>query len=254
MEKAIAMSDFNHHPAAMPAPADVAADQGLRSFMLSIYSKLFLGLVVATGLAWLTSSVPAVRDMMYVINPAGYVTGFTPLGMGVNFAPLVLILGSMFLMKNPTAGSASLLYWLIVATFCVNVGASTEIYTGASAVMTLGVTALAFGGLSLAGYTTKKNLSGMGSFLIMALVGLIVASIANIFLNNGMLNLIISGAGVLIFAGLIAYDTQRLKMTYYSLGGDKELEGVASSYGALTLFINFVNLFRFLLMFLGVRR
>jgi FtsH-binding integral membrane protein len=254
LEKAIAMSDFNRQSGAIPAPADMAVDQGLRSFMLSIYSKLFLGLLLATGLAWVTSSVPAVRDLMYVINGDGYVTGFTPLGLGVNFAPLVLILGSMFLMKSPTAGSASLLYWLIVATMGASMGVWLLIYTGASAVMTLGVTAIAFGGLSLAGYTTKKNLTGMGSFLIMALIGLIVASIANMFLQSGMLNLIISGAGVLIFAGLIAYDTQRLKMTYYAIGGDRELLGVASSYGALTLFINFVNLFRFLLMFLGVRR
>ncbi len=249
------MSDFNNrYPGAIPAPETMAVDQGLRSFMLGVYNKLFIGLLIATALAFVTSAVPQVRDLMYLTTADGRFAGFTLLGYAVNFAPLVLILGSMFFMKNPTAGTASLLYWLVVATMGASLGVWLIVYTGASAVLTLGVTAAAFGGLSLFGYTTKKNLTGMGSFLIMALIGLIVASVVNIFLQNPMFNIIISAAGALIFAGLIAYDTQRLKMTYYALGGDKEMEGVATSYGALSLFINFVNLFQFLLAFLGVRR
>lgn len=248
------MTDFNRQTQAMPAPADMAMDQGLRSFMLGIYNKLFLGLVVAAALAYVTSYVPAVRDLMYAVSPDGRFAGFTLLGMAVNFAPLVLILGSMFFMKNPTASSASLLYWLVVATLGASLGVWLLIYTGGSAVLTLGVTALAFGGLSLFGYTTKKNLTGLGTFLFMAVIGLIIASVVNIFLKSPMMYLIISGAGVLIFSGLIAYDTQRLKMTYYAIGGDREMQGVATSYGALSLFINFVNLFQFLLAFIGVRR
>lgn len=249
------MSDFNNrYPGAIPAPETMAVDQGLRSFMLGIYNKLFIGLLIATALAFVTSAVPQVRDLMYLTTADGRFAGFTLLGYAVNFAPLVLILGSMFFMKNPTASTASLLYWLVVATMGASLGVWLIIYTGASAVLTLGVTAAAFGGLSLFGYTTKKNLTGMGSFLIMALIGLFVASVVNIFLQNPLFNIIISAAGALIFAGLIAYDTQRLKMTYYALGGNKEMEGVATSYGALSLFINFVNLFQFLLAFLGVRR
>ena len=249
------MSDFNgRYPGAIPAPADMAVDQGLRSFMLGVYSKLAIGLALATVLAFLTSSVPAIRDMMFQITADGRLASLTPLGMGISFAPLVLIFGSMFFMKNPTASGASLLYWLVVATMGASLGIILLVYTGASAAMTLGVTAIAFGGLSLVGYTTKKNLSAMGSFLIMALIGLIVAVVVNMFLRSPMMQLVISGAGVLIFAGLIAYDTQRLKMTYYAIGGDKEMQGVATSYGALSLFINFVNLFQFLLAFLGARR
>lgn len=249
------MSDFNgRYPSAIPAPEAMAVDQGLRSFMLGIYNKLTLGLLIATALAYVTSAVPAVRDLMYLTTADGRFAGFTLLGMGVNFAPLVLLLGSMFFMKNPSASSANLLYWLVVATMGASLGVWLIIYTGASAVLTLGVTAIAFGGLSLVGYTTKKNLSGMGSFLIMALIGLIVASVVNMFLQNPMMHIIISAAGALIFAGLIAYDTQRLKMTYYALGGDREAMSVATSWGALSLFINFVNLFQFLLAFLGVRR
>ncbi len=249
------MSDWNsRYPGAIPAPAEMAVDAGLRSFMLAVYNKLAIGLVIATVLAFVTSSVPPVRDMLFQITADGRFAGYTLLGYGVVFAPLVLIFGSMFMMRNPTASGASLLYWLVVSTMGASLGVILLVYTGASAAMTLGVTAIAFGGLSLVGYTTKKNLSGMGSFLIMALIGLIVASLVNMFLRSPMMHLVISAAGVLIFAGLIAYDTQRLKMTYYALGGDKEAMGVASSYGALSLFINFVNLFQFLLQFLGARR
>ena len=128
------------------------------------------------------------------------------------------------------------------------------VYTGASVVQTFLITAAAFGALSLFGYTTKKDLTGFGSFLIMGVIGLIIASVVNIFLQNSMMQLIISVLGVLIFAGLTAYDTQRLKMTYYALGGDQNAMGVATGFGALSLFINFVNLFQFLLAFMGGNR
>jgi len=115
------------------------------------------------------------------------------------------------------------------------------------------ITAAAFGALSLFGYTTKKDLSGLGTFLIMGVIGLVIAMVVNMFLGNGMLALIISVIGVLIFSALIAYDTQRLKMTYYALGGDQAAMAVATGFGALSLFINFVNLFQFLLALFGGR-
>ena len=129
-----------------------------------------------------------------------------------------------------------------------------HLYTNESIASTFFVTAAAFGGLSLFGYTTKKDLSGLGSFLIMGVIGLVIAMVVNMFLQSGMMALIISAVGVLIFSGLIAFDTQRLKMTYYSLGGDQAAMGVATGFGALSLFLNFVNLFQFLLMFLGGNR
>ena len=127
------------------------------------------------------------------------------------------------------------------------------IYTGGSIASTFFITAAAFGALSLFGYTTKKDLSGLGTFLIMGVIGLVIAMVVNMFLGNGMLALIISVIGVLIFSALIAYDTQRLKMTYYALGGDQAAMAVATGFGALSLFINFVNLFQFLLALLGGR-
>ena len=116
------------------------------------------------------------------------------------------------------------------------------------------VTAAAFGGLSLFGYTTKKDLSGLGSFLIMGVIGLVIAMVVNMFLQSSMMALIISAIGVLIFSGLIAFDTQRLKLMYYDLGGDQASTAVATNFGALSLYLNFINLFQFLLSLFGDRR
>lgn len=253
------MSDFNNgYARPLPQSADMSVDAGLRSFMLGVYNKVALGLLVSAVLAYVTGSVPAVRDLLFstAVFPDGVtrLTGYTLLGMIVAFSPLVLILGSNFVMKNPTAGGASMLYWLIVALIGASMGTVVLLYTGASVVQTFLITAAAFGGLSLFGYTTKKDLSGIGSFLIMGVIGLIIAMVVNMFLQSSMMQMIISIAGVLIFAGLVAYDTQRLKMTYYALGGNRTAMSVATSYGALTLYISFVNMFQFLLMLFGGRR
>lgn len=246
------MSDFRNGYS-IPANADMSVDAGLRSFMLGVYNKLALGLVVAGVLAYVTGNVPAVQELLFARNADGRI-GMTMLGMIVQFSPLVMLFGSMFFMKNPTAGGVNLLYWAVVATIGAGMGILFLRYTGESIASTFFVTAAAFGGLSLFGYTTKKDMSGLGSFLIMGVIGLIIAMVVNMFLQSGMMALIISGIGVLIFSALIAYDTQRLKMTYYAMGGDQAALGVATGFGALSLFINFVNLFQFLLMFLGGNR
>ena len=245
------MSDFRNGYS-IPQTADMAVDAGLRSFMLGVYNKLAIGLVVAGVLAYVTGNVPAVTSLLWVQTPTGY--GITVLGMVVQFLPLVLLFGSMFFMKNPTASGVNLLYWAVVASIGASLGFVFLRYTGASVASTFFVTAAAFGALSLFGYATKKDLSGLGTFLIMGVIGLIIASIVNMFLGSGTLMLIISAAGVLIFSALIAYDTQRLKMTYYALGGNEAAMGVATGFGALSLFINFINLFQFLLMFMGGNR
>ena len=246
------MSDFRNGYTTAPATADMSVDAGLRSFMLGVYNKLALGLVVAGALAYVTGNVPAVQQLLFAAGPDGRV-GLTMLGMIVQFSPLVLLFGSMFFMKNPTAGGVNLLYWAVVATIGAGMGILFLRYTNESIASTFFVTAAAFGGLSLFGYTTKKDLSGLGSFLIMGVIGLVIAMVVNMFLQSSMMALIISAIGVLIFSGLIAYDTQRLKMTYYALGGDKNAMGVATGFGALSLFINFINLFQFLLAFMGSR-
>lgn len=248
------MSDFNNGYA-RPAPAslDMSVDAGLRAFMLGVYNKLAVGLVLAGALAWVTGNVPEVQQYLYQPTADGRL-GMTPLGMGLQFAPLVMLFGSMFFMKNPSPRGASLLYWAVVATMGASLGWIFLVYAQAGIAQTFFVTAAAFGGLSLFGYTTKRDLSPIGTFLIMAVIGLLIASIVNIFLQSSALYWVISGAGVLIFSGLIAYDTQKLKMTYYALGGDKTGMAVATSYGALNLFIDFLNLFLFLLRFMGGNR
>ena len=248
------MSDFRGgFSRAAPATADMAVDAGLRGFMLGVYNKLALGLVVAGVLAYVTGNVPEVQALLFQRAADGRI-GLTMLGMIVQFSPLVMLFGSMFFMKNPTAGGVNLLYWAVVSTIGAGMGVLFLIYTGTSIATTFFVTAAAFGGLSLFGYTTKKDMSGMGTFLIMGVIGLVIAMVVNMFLQSGVMALVISGLGVLIFSGLIAYDTQRLKMTYYQLGGNEAAMGVATGYGALSLFINFVNLFQFLLMFMGGSR
>ncbi len=248
------MSDFrNGYSTPAPAKADMAVDAGLRSFMLGVYNKLALGLVVAGALAYVTGNVPAVQQLLFAVGPDGRV-GMTVLGMIVQFSPLVLLFGSMFFMKNPTARGVNMLYWAVVASIGAGLGILFLRYTGGSLASTFFVTAASCGARSQIGYTTKKDLTGMGSFLIMGVIGLIIASVVNMFMQSGTLYLIISGLGVLIFAGLIAYDTQRLKMTYYALGGDQQGMAVATGFGALSLFINFVNLFQFLLAFMGGNR
>jgi uncharacterized protein len=180
--------------------------------------------------------------------------GYSIFGMIVAFAPLAVILFSGFAMKNVTPRSAGITYWAIVGLMGASLGVVVLRYTGASIGETFLLTATAFGGLSLVGYTTKRDLTGMGSFLIMGLWGIIGAMLINIFLQNSMMALIVNVLGVLIFAGLIAYDTQKLKMTYYQLGGNEAGMSVATSYGALSLYLDFINLFLFLLRLFGNRR
>lgn len=249
------MSDFNRgYPRTAPAgSADMAVDAGLRAFMLGIYNKMALGLVVSAALAYVTGYVAPVRDLLFRVSADGNLVGITPLGMIVAFAPLaVLLIGQFAVRQSPRA--SGVIYWLVVALFGASLGDIALIYQLGSIFSTFLITAAAFGGLSLVGYTTKRDLTGFGSFLMIGLFGLIIASVVNIFLHSGALNFAVSVIGVLIFAGLTAFDTQRLKMTYYRLGGDQASLAIATNYGALSLYLDFLNLFLFLLRLFGGRR
>jgi len=249
------MSDLNRdYSRAIPADrADMSVDAGLRSFMLGVYNKVALGLVVSAGLAYLTGQFAPVQALLYNVVD-GRLVGFKALGYVVAFGPLAVMMFGMFGMKNATPRTSGIFYWTIVALIGASLGAITLVYTGASIASTFLITAAAFGALSLFGYSTKRDLTGFGSFLMVGLIGLILASVVNIFLQNSMLNFMVSVLGVFIFAGLIAYDTQRLKTQYYQLGGDQAAMGVATNYGALSLYINFINLFQMLLSLFGNRR
>jgi FtsH-binding integral membrane protein len=249
------MSDFGRGAArSIPQTVDMSIDAGLRAFMLGVYNKMALGLLLSAAIAYTVATVPAVRDLLYVVTPTGALQKFTMGGTVLAFAPLALVLISSFAMRNPSPTGSAALYWAIVSLIGASGAAWVLLYTGGSIASTFLITATAFGALSLVGYTTKKDLTGFGSFLIMGVWGLIIASVVNMFLAAPMLYWIINVVGVLIFAGLTAYDTQRLKMTYYAIGGDQTGLAVATNYGALSLYLDFINLFQFLLAFMGGRR
>jgi hypothetical protein len=246
------MSDYNRgYPrTASAGAADMAVDAGLRAFMLGVYNKMGLGLLVTAALAFVTSNYAPARDLLFRVSLDGRLVGLTLLGMIVAFSPIaVLLVGRMAFKQTPR--TSGIVYWSIVALFGASLGEVALIYSVNSIFLTFLITATAFGGLSLVGYTTKKDLSGFGSFLIMGLFGIIAASIVNMFLHLAALAFAVNIIGVLIFAGLIAFDTQRLKMTYYQLGGDQAAMGVATNYGALSLYLDFLNLFMFLLQLMG---
>jgi hypothetical protein len=248
------MSDFDRgltRPASAAAP-DMAVDAGLRAFMLGVYNKVALGLVLSAALAWVTGMYPPARALLFRVDGVGHV-GYTLLGMVVAFAPIAILLFQGFARKQ-SPQSASLTYWMIVALIGASLGMIFILYSGVGVFQTFLVTAASFGGLSLVGYTTKRDLAPMGSFLIMGLWGLIIAMLVGVFFHSPMMAFVINVLGVLIFAGLIAADTQRLKMMYYQVGGDAAAMSSATSWGALSLYLDFINLFRFLLYFMGGSR
>ncbi len=248
------MSDFDRglaRPGMVAAP-DMAMDMGLRAFMLGVYNKVALGLVLSAALAWVTGMYEPTRALLFRVDGAGHI-GYTILGMIVAFAPIGILLFQGFA-RRQSPQTAAFTYWAVVSLIGASLGMIFLIYSNVGIFQTLLVTAGAFGGLSLVGYTTKRDLTAMGSFLIMGVWGLILASIASFFFHSPALVFAINLIGVGIFAGLIAYDTQRLKMTYYELGGNEAALSVATSYGALSLYLDFINLFRFLLYFMGGSR
>jgi uncharacterized protein len=230
---------------------DTSVDAGLRSFMLGVYNKMGLGLVLTGAIAWIAFSTPAFMEMILTVDPTGRAQ-LSALGIALQFAPLAILLVSMFAMRNPSPLSANILYWGFVATLGLGGSIWFLIYNLGSIAQVFFITAAAFFALSLFGYTTKRNLQPIGVFLIMGVVGLIVASIVNMFMGGAM-SMIISVIGVGLFGALTAFDTQRLKLQYHEVGGDERAKSVATTFGALSLNINFINMFQFLLMLLGNR-
>ncbi len=247
------MSDFDRGLTRQPPfAADMAVDAGLRAFMLGVYNKVALGLVLSAALAFMTGTVPAVQQLLWRTDEFGH-RGYTMLGMAIAFAPLAVLLFQGFA-RRQSPRAAGVTYWVIVSLIGASLGSVFMLYQNAAIYQTFLVTAAAFGGLSLIGYTTKRDLTAMGGFLIMGLIGLIVAMLVSLFFHSEALMFAINVIGVLIFAGFVAYDTQKMKLIYYQLGGDQAAMSVATSYGALNLYLDFINLFRFLLYFMGGSR
>ena len=233
-----------------------AIDQGLRSYMLKIYNYMASGVLV-TGFVALFLFKYSV-----VTNEVGSITGLTSLGDAIYnsalmwviaLAPLGIVMWMSFGLAKMSASKAQTLFWVFAALMGASLSSIFMVYVGASIARVFFITAGTFAAMSLYGYTTKTDLSKLGSFLMMGLIGIIIASIVNIFLKSSQMEFIISILGVLIFVGLTAYDTQKIKDMYYD-GGDSEVMAKKSIMGALTLYLDFINLFIMLLRLFGQRR
>ena len=233
--------------------ADQASfDAGLRAHMVRVYNYMASGLALSGIVAFGLFSSVELASLFFEIQ-AGRVIGLNILGWIAIFAPLGLLLLTSFRAAQMSVTAVQAVYWAVTALMGVSLSLLLFRYTGASVARTFFVTAAAFGALSLYGYTTKRDLTAMGKFLFMGVIGLIIAGLVNMIWPSGTMGFIISAAGVLIFSGLIAYDTQKIKEQYAEAWGTDTAEKVAI-FGALSLYLDFVNLFQFLMSFMGQSR
>ena len=239
-------------------------DAGLRAHMNKVYGTMSVGMLITFAAAWALSGLAVTNDPAQAsaqIGPDEYLTGLgyalyaSPLKWVVMFAPLIFVFGLGAAINRMSAATAQTVFYVFAAVMGVSISSIFLVFTGYSIAQIFLITSIAFAGLSLWGYTTKKDISGWGSFLIMGVIGLVVASIVNIFLGSPALMFAISAIGVLIFAGLTAYDTQRIKTEYvaHAHHGDTEWLGKAAIMGALSLYLNFINMFMMLLQLFGQR-
>ena len=232
------MSDYNlgaRHAA--PAGIDAQAlDQGLRTYMISVYQYMMVGLGVTGVVAYATSATPVLFNAIYG----------TPLVWVVMFAPLAVVWFGFGRIDRMSAGSAQMMFWAFAGLMGLSLAYVFQVYVAADIVRVFFITAATFGALSLYGYTTPRSLSGWWSFLFMGLVGLFIASLVNIFMHSDALTFAISAIGVLVFAGLTAYDTQQIKEMYFE-GDDSDTSSKKAILGALRLYMDFINLFLMLL-------
>jgi FtsH-binding integral membrane protein len=241
--------NFQNRTAQQRAQTGVEIDAGLRAYMLKVYNLMALGLVITGLAAFGTWQLAVDNGQLTAFGTALYAS---PLKWVVMLAPLGMVFFLSYRINKMSVAAAQTTFWIYAALMGLSLSSIFLVFTGQSIVQTFFVTAASFGALSLYGYTTKRNLSAMGSFLIMGLFGLIIASVVNIFLESSALGFAISAIGVLIFAGLTAFDTQKIKEMYLE-GDEVAVVGRKAIMGALTLYLDFVNLFMFLLQFMGNR-
>src|SRR5262245_1754146 len=236
----------NRYAQAGTARTDVAVDEGLRAYMLRVYNYMAGGVLLTGIVAYLTFSAAVVERAgpgRRGLTEFGQLIYMSPLKWVIMLAPLAFVFFLSLRVYKMSLGAAQMTFWLFAAVMGLSLSSIFLVFTGQSITQVFFVTAIAFGGLSLYGYTTKKDLSGWGSFLIMGVIGIIAASLVNLFLQSGALQFAISVIGVLVFAGLTAYDTQRIKDGYYEVANDATLAGKAAIMGALSLYLDFINMF-----------
>lgn len=228
-------------------------DEGLRNYMLKIYNFMAIGLLVTGVFAFSTLNFPPLASLMFNIGPNGEFMGTSGLGMLISFAPLGIAIYFFMGLGRMSVNTAQTLFWVYAAVMGMSLSYLGLVYTGQSLARTFFICASVFGAMSLYGYSTKSDLTSMGSFLIMGLIGLIVVSLVNIFLRSPAIDFATSFIGIAIFMGLTAWDTQKLKTIYYSSGGG-EMGQKMAVMGAFTLYLDFINLFLYTLRFFGDRK
>jgi uncharacterized protein len=229
-------------------------DEGLRTYMLGVYNYMTGALALTGFVAYLVSHVPALMALFYSYNAETGALAPNLLGWIAMFAPLIMVFYISARIGNMSVQKAQTTFFVYAGLMGLSLAHVFLVFTGESIFSVFLITSAAFGALSLYGYTTKKDLSGWGSFLIMGVVGIVIASIVNLFLQNPAIYWVINVLGVLIFAGLTAYDTQSIRRSYYTVAGSSEMAARMSIMGALRLYLDFINLFIFLLQFMGDRR
>jgi FtsH-binding integral membrane protein len=251
------MADLHNRLARGASVIADTMDTGLRAHMLRVYNYMVGALALTGAVAWLVANTPALLNALYhqALTANGATTlSPTILGWAVMLAPLAIVFFLSFRIMQMSQAAAQATFWAYAAMVGASLASILIVYTGASVAMTFFVTAGTFGIMSLWGFTTKRDLTGMGHFLFMGLIGVILASLANFFFKSSVVNFVVSVLGVLIFTGLTAWDTQKIKNAYYQVGGDTAVLGKAAIMGALSLYLDFLNIFLFLLRFIGNRR
>jgi len=256
------MAEFDRPTiAAQRAGTAAAIDEGLRSYMLKVYNYMGLGLVITGLVAWFANQAAVTTNPDQaaaqlqngeMLTQWGVLLYTSPLMWVVALAPLAFVLVLSFGINKLSAGTAQILFWVFAAVMGLSLSSIFMVYTDASIAKVFFISAAMFGAMSLYGYTTKRDLTSIGNFLVMGLIGLVIASVVNIFLQSGMLDFAISAVGVLVFVGLTAYDTQKVKESYDASHGQDVLQKTAVM-GALSLYLDFINLFLMLLRLFGNR-
>src|SRR3974390_87875 len=248
------MSDLDRNYAAGYRTDQVAVDAGLRAYMIRVYNYMAAGVALTGLVAWFTFSA-AVTDVggSLQLTSFGQAIFGSPLMWVLVVAPLGLVFALSFGINRLSAGTALMLFFVYAGLLGLSLASIFLVYTGASISRVFFISAATFGAMSLWGYTTQRDLTGFGSFLFMGLIGIIIASVVNIFLKSSGLDWVVSVLGVLIFTGLTAYDTQSIKEMYNPMD-DGTVGGRKAAMGALSLYLDFINLFLMLLQLFGDRR
>lgn len=259
------MANFENQPARFGASvggAVSAIDEGLRAHMLRVYNYMTVGLLLTGLLAYGTYSLATTSDPALAVATMGNGVMLTSLGATIYggimmwvliLAPLALVFFFSFKIQSMRPATAQITFWVFAALIGLSLSSIFLVYTHTSIVRVFFITAASFGALSLYGYTTQRDISGWGSFLLMGLIGVIIASVVNLFMQSSMLQFVVSVIGVLVFAGLTAWDTQRLKTEYMYGAMDGEVMEKSAISGALSLYLNFINMFTMLLSLFGQR-